>query len=202
MSLPEFNPEGLMARLAGLGSRGQLAFGAACCERLVPSYQAFSEDAGWGDGGMVRRALERIWRHLAGDSLAATEAMMLSADTEAMVPHADDFDSLYVSAAQDACFAICALYDFVLEASASHIVDVARFATDSVDLYVQEIEQMDPRDPLLEDKILAHHLMQRELAQQQQDIDAIAVAGTIDSTFLASLRTAWPWPHKGNLGLP
>ncbi|HJK90575.1 MAG TPA: hypothetical protein RMH85_26305 [Polyangiaceae bacterium LLY-WYZ-15_(1-7)] len=45
-----------------------------------------------------------------------------------------------------------------------------RFSTDSVDLIVQEQEEMDPRDPKRELRILEHPLMQQELVRQQRDL--------------------------------
>lgn len=191
-----------MARLGQLDARRQLTFGAACCERLLPNYEAFSQDACWGDATPLRHALDRIWAHLGGAVLAADEAGTALEACEAAVPDSEEHTSLYVTAAQDACFAVCALYDFVQDPQADHIADVARFAIDSVDLYVQEIERMHPDDPRLEHKITNHWLMQRELAQQESDLEAVCAASSMGSTLLAELRTSWPYPGKSNLDLP
>lgn len=48
MVLPAFNGEALMERLIRLDNKRQLAFGAVCCERLLPNYLAFQKNAGWG----------------------------------------------------------------------------------------------------------------------------------------------------------
>lgn len=191
----------LQARLQSLDVRRRLAFGAVCCERMLPNYEAFRRDAGWGDVAPLRQALDRIWHHLGGAPLAATEAAAALQACEAVVPDSEDHTSLYVAAAQDACFAVCALYDFVLGANAEHIVSVARFATDSVDLYVQEIEEMHPADPQLKQKIASHRLMQRELAQQACDLDTVTAAPAVDAGFLAALRNSWPHPGTSHLDL-
>jgi uncharacterized protein YjaG (DUF416 family) len=202
MRLPPYDYNTLRARLERLDERRQLAFGTVCCERLLPNYEAFSRDAGWGDVAPVRHALDRIWDYLGGATLAAKDADMALETCEAVVPDAEDHTSLYVTAAQDACFAVCALYDFILDPKSDHIADVTRFATDSVDLYVQEIEQMHPDDPQLEQKIAEHQLMQRELAQQERDLNAVSTAPSLDAAFLAALHHSWPHPGKSNLDLP
>ena len=202
MAIPPFDYDTLKAQLEHLDERRQLAFGAVCCERLLPNYEAFSRDAGWGDVAPLRHALDRIWDYLGGANLGAEEADAALEACEVVVPDSEDHASPYVTAAQDACFAVCALYDFVLDPQSDHIADVTRFATDSVDLYVQEIEQMRPDDPQLEQKIAGHQLMQRELAQQKRDLDAISAHPSVDATFLVVLRNSWPYPGKSNLDLP
>ena len=202
MAPPPYDHDALKARLEQLDERRQLAFGAVCCERLLPNYEAFSRDAGWGGVAPLRHALDRIWDYLGGTTLVAKDAETALEACEAVVPDSEDHTSLYVTAAQDACFSVCALYDFVLDPQTDHIADIARFATDSVDLYVQEIEQMRPNDPQLEQKIAGHHMMQRELAQQERDLKAVSAASSVDAAFLAGLRHSWPYPGKSNLDLP
>jgi uncharacterized protein YjaG (DUF416 family) len=48
MIMPAFNGAVLKEQLRRLDSKRQLAFGAVCCERLLPNYLAFQHDAGWG----------------------------------------------------------------------------------------------------------------------------------------------------------
>lgn len=201
MALLPYDHDALKARLEQLDERRQLAFGAACCERLLPNHAAFSRDAGWTHASPLRHALDRIWDYLGGAPLRTDEADTALEACEAVVPDSENHASLYVAAAQDACFAVCALYDFVLDPQADHIADAARFATDSVDLYVQEIERMRPDDPGLERKIAEHRLMQRELAQQDHDLRAVSTAPSVDPALLAGLRHSWPYPGKSNLDL-
>ena len=97
--------------------------------------------------------------------------------------------------------AVCCLLDYLIENDVDKVVQVAAYATDSVDLYVQEIEDMAPNDPLLEQKILKHHLMQRELKQQEKDLKAIEMASVLDQEFLGKLKISWNNDGKSNLDL-
>ena len=202
MVLPEFNAEFLKERLIKLDSKRQIAFGAICCERLLPNYLAFQKDAGWGDINPIRKALDLVWFYLNGETRNIQEIKDLTDSCESVAPSSDDFESLYVTSAQDACFAVCCLLDYLLENDVGKIVQVATYATDSVDLYVQEIENMAPNDPELEQKILTHQLMQKELTQQEENLKAIEQASALDSNFLAQLKASWNNNKKSNLNLP
>lgn len=107
-----------------------------------------------------------------------------------------------MTSAQDACFAVCGLLDYLLESDVDKIVQAATYATDSVDLYAQEIESMAPNDPQLEQKILTHRLMQRELAKQEEDLKAIELASSLNQEFLAQRKASWNNNGKSNLDLP
>lgn len=106
-----------------------------------------------------------------------------------------------MSFAQDACFSICGLLDFLLDPDTCKIVEVGAYATDSVDLYVQEIENMDSRAPDLERRILHHRLMQRELAKQREDLEIIARTSDLDAAFLAQLKNSWGNNGRSNIDL-
>lgn len=202
MSVAAFNGFALKNRLIVLDRNRQLAFGALCCERLFPNYLAFQHDSGWGDAALMRAALDCVWACLRDQPPSSEEIENITSSCEDAAPSSDDFDSLYVTAAQDACFAICALLDYLLESDIDKIVQAATYATDSVDLYVQEIENMAPNDPKLEQKILMHRLMQRELTQQEEDLKAIEVIPALTQEFLAERRASWNNNNKSNLDLP
>lgn len=203
MVLPAFNEKRLKDRLTRLDKKQQLAFGAVCSERLLPNYVAFQRDSGCGDIVPVRKALDFVWQFLGGRQYSAEELEEATIACELAAPNSDGSSSLYVTAAQDACFSICSLLDFVREGNADKLVQVATYATDSVDLYVQETENFAPSDPLLEDRILAHHLMQRELRQQAADLDMVEHAQSVSQgDFLTKLKSLWNNDGQSNLDQP
>ncbi|WP_097459090.1 DUF416 family protein [Mangrovitalea sediminis] len=195
------NQERLKRQLGVMDNRRKAAFGAACCERLLPNYAAFMEQANWGSLEPIRQGLDLVWLYVDQGLADNNNIMRAVVLCEEMAPHSDDFSFLLVTAAQDACFAVCALLDFLMEFDVEKVVQAAEYATDSIDLYVQEIESMPPNSPDLEQRILNHVLMQRELSQQQLDIEFIKNASTIGQEFSKRLRQLWPLPGQGNLGL-
>ena len=121
---------------------------------------------------------------------------------EDSAPESGEYDSLFVSAAQDASFADCSLLDCLIEKDARKIVQVAAFATDTVDLYVQEVENISSDDPELEMKILSHHLMQRELCRQKRGLDILEQESELNRDLLHALKKSCGSNGRGNLGLP
>lgn len=202
MIMPGFNSQQLREWLATLSKEKQLAFGAACCERLVPNYVLFQQDSGFGDVRPVRDALDLIWSFLEGRQVSENDINEATLACESAAPNSDISTSLFVTAAQDACFAICCLLDYLHENNVDKIVQVATYATDSVDLYVQEVEHLPPNDLQLEEKILAHPLMQRELVQQRIDLGAIEQASQLNHQFFSHLKALWKNDGRGNLDLP
>jgi uncharacterized protein YjaG (DUF416 family) len=200
--LPVFNCKTLKERLKKLDRKLQLAFGATCCERLLPNYLAFVKDTGWGDIKPIRHALDLIWLHLEEKTVNPQELNEMIALCESVAPDSDNFQSLYSTSAQDACFAVCALLDYLVKNDIDRIIQVATYATDSVDLYVQVIENMNPNSSDLEQKILEHRLMQRELSQQEKNLEYIEKARDIDLKFLYQLKNSWNNNGKSNLDLP
>lgn len=197
-----YDAAALRKKLDLMRDQQQLAFGASCCTRLLPNYLAFLNDTGWGDIKPLRESLALVWAFLEGQAYSAETVKQLTALCEVATPDSDDFTSLYVSFAQDACFSICGLLDFLLGSDAGKIVQAATYATDSVDLYVQEIENMDPNSPDLERRILAHPLMQRELQKQRENLESIAQAPILDASFLTQLRDSSNNKGRSNLDLP
>lgn len=160
MHKQKFSAEELRINLLRLDSDRMLVFGLLCAERMFPNYIAFQNESGWGDVSKVRDALVILLRAVSGQKPSFDDVVMAAEACELQAPSSDDFDSIFVTAAQDFCFSICCLMDFLNSPDVSKIVKVATYSTDSIDLYVQEAEKMRPDDPHLEEKILLHPLMQ------------------------------------------
>jgi len=201
MELKAFDSKATLTRVAQLDANRQLGFGALCAERLLPNYRAFNRESGWGDASPVRAALDFVWRRVFGDAVNQDELRRHVALCEAAAPESGEHASLFATAAQDACFSVCCLLDFMQQNDVGKIVQVATYATDSVDLYVQEIEQMDPADPELESRILNHPLMQRELQQQELDLREIERASSVEPTFWRERLSSWGQGGRSNLGI-
>ena len=169
-----YNEVGMQRVIAALETHQRLAFGAACCERSLPNYLAFSKEVGWGSMAPLRKALEITW--LACEGMHPPDELVreVLVGCEAVIPESEDFESLYTSSALDAAVSVCGLLDFLLTGDSDHVVSAARHSTDSIDLIVQERASMDPQDPDLEYKILVHPLMQQELRRQQRDLEDVS----------------------------
>lgn len=200
MLMQKFNVAELKLTLMRMDSRRMLAFGLLCVERMLPNYTAFHRESGWGDVLKLQDALAMVSRVVNGQAPDSKELDDLIDSCESQAPSSDDFDSLLVTAAQDFCFSVCCLLDFLNKADVDKIVQVASYSIDSVDLYVQEIEGMSSDDPSLESKILAHPLMQKELEYQNGDLDALSNTSELNEETINKLRSAHVGRELGTLG--
>ncbi len=160
--------------VTNLPHQHRIAFGALCCERLFGSYSAFVQDMDWGDEALLRRVIDLIWQ-LVQDPIVTDEVVRSAISAcEAGAPDADEFDSLYTGPAQNAVFAICSTLDYVLSHQVERLVQTSSFAIDTVDLFVQELEDMPTISPGLESRISDHSLMQREILRQMDDLQFLS----------------------------
>jgi uncharacterized protein len=198
---PVFNEARLLQHLEGLHPQSGLAFALSCAERLYPNYLAFVRAHAWGDSEAVRQALDLAWRALGPSPISAEERDTLLARCEAAAPDTEEFASGHVSAALDAACAACLLLEFLRDGDAGLVAQLAALCRDTVDMYVQELEQLAPPDPNLEERIHTHRLMQQELARQRADL-ALLREPPVAAEQLSALMSRWRAPQVSNIGLP
>jgi uncharacterized protein YjaG (DUF416 family) len=147
------------------------AFFCACAERFVPLYEAFCDLEQWGDPVLLRQTLDQAWAAVSGGPASALDARP---DILALTPHADDFDSIETTFAQDAA----ALVDAAAAAAGSGVVapDTVHAAFESLRTaatYAQTgyLDLGDtPEGAELERTIGDHPLIRTELALQEADL--------------------------------
>lgn len=175
-----------------------VAFMAYCCERMLPNYQSFFAQTSYGRINVLRTALDYIWTWVESDQLP-TDITGLTAACEQEAPDTSEFSSIYTSAALDVATAIAITLDALEKSLEEQLVDVASLARDSVDLYVQERANLDPNDPLLEEKILKSDLMQAELRAQRESILMLESLSETRDLAARHLREQWSNLKKGSL---
>jgi len=198
-----YSKEEVQRRLEALPSRSRVAFGLSCCERMLPNYVAFKREVKWGDEKPLRKALDESWRHVEGQTVDEFIVRQLLSNCEVVAPDSDDFSSLLTGPAQEACFSICCILDYVLQGNPERIAQASSFAVDTLDLYVSALLDGFDRTPHAifngkerDEQIRLHPLMQRELARQDADLKLLAT-----NPDLGSLKAQWRAPAKSNIDL-
>lgn len=167
-----FDEDRLRESLSGLEPWRQIAFMVLCCERMLPNYERFAAESGFGDVQPLREAVEAAWTWLESDRKAAGLAR-LRATVERQAPNTEEFASAFTSAALDAANAVATLLDAVERPDNAAPVEVACLARDTVDIYVQESGNLYPNRPDFEQQIQRHELMQAELLRQHDDLSEL-----------------------------
>lgn len=195
-----FDARALERALKKLPIEGQLAFLLSCAERLLPNYLSFQRRHSWGNATVLRAALDLGWHRLQGRTVTTDEINLSLERCEAATPDTEDFDSELVSSALDAANAAALVLEFLLESNVGKVVQCAELARDTVDMYVQELEDLDPNDAMLETTILNHPLMQQELQRQRTDLETLR--NTEWQQVPANLAHSWRNPSMSNIGMP
>lgn len=93
----------IIERVGRLSRPRQGVYFACCAERLLPAYEAFSSTSGWGRPEILRQALDHFWDQRPREPKDVADWL---AKTEEQTPHADDFDNLLATFAQDCCICV------------------------------------------------------------------------------------------------
>jgi len=170
----------------------QIAFAAALIERMLPNYQLFSTAADFGDAKVLRNQLDLIWQWLA-NSTGKENVLKINieaqlAKLELQTPDPDIFDFFGAYCALDACMALTALWQIMLnlqpkkltrkvppqEADVEDIQSISLLSYSSVNAYIElqltdgysESEQIDLA--VIAQEISQHALMEWEIAMQNE----------------------------------
>src|SRR5262249_35383805 len=136
----------LAARLGRLRRDHRIVFAASCCERLFPNYLAFYEAEGWGDPKILRSALDEVWSHALGKHLSIQRIPTLIQQTDRVIPDTEDFRCPFTSAALDAGTAIIVALQCAANGSADSSAEAAEYAVDTIDMYIQARDGLEPSD--------------------------------------------------------
>jgi len=145
----------------------QTAFAWLTCERLFRNYLYFYNITGFGDPSMIRAGIEYLSAHVLNDQIKISEIKDLLVQLEKNTPEPGNFDSWSASAALDTCSVLFESLNFLVDHLQKRLTTISTLAIDSVDMYIQEIENLDfSIDKDFQWKIDNHPLMKQEKAIQ------------------------------------
>jgi uncharacterized protein YjaG (DUF416 family) len=165
-----FEPEILRRRLGALSRWANLAFGVFLVERAVPNFFRFEAETGARGGAMLRGVQAKLWGLLEGNNAAAPFVGITAKSCECFAPDTELWDSPYTSAALDAISIACNVLDYADSERTELLVEAASLRRDSVDMFLQRVERVDPSAVDFEMRLLTHPLMQEELGYQEADL--------------------------------
>lgn len=182
--------------LSKLSPRLRVLFGILTSEKLYPNYVKFQELTGWGNQSVLTDVMIMLYHYVFskdGFDAAYLKEMMESLDD--VTPHTKNFDSILVSFALDACTSIYSTLNYIVTSDLEDIFAVASYPLDTVDMFIQEVENLDyNKDPLFEQKIENSPFMIREKARQRMLIEKLNLLTTneIESDIVEYLRESGP----------
>lgn len=181
--------------LIRLPREGCLLFAALTSERLYPNYVYFYNTFNWGNPKILEEAISVVFQFLISkDSIDRSEILTLIEEVDLITPNTEDFSEIYVSFALDACTSVYSTLNFILDQKLEHIIDVAVYARDTVDMFIQERDDINSFTIDIENKISNDPLMIREKKRQTDVIERMLDFKTfiVNDELIDSMRDKTP----------
>lgn len=191
-----------ITKLKGLNFTKQLAFAYLTCERLYPNYVYFSDNFHFGNPQVLREAIDLLCSNIFEPIPDKNTIRFQKKALNKNIPDTENFSTIFVSLALDACTAISDSLDFLFDKDFSRIQNIFTYATDTVSAYIQEIDNFNYNtDKNFQQKIESHPLMQREIMIQSGIISFLNSGKSFDYEDLQTLLTLQENNNKSNVDL-
>lgn len=192
MSIEQIN------QLQKLDFTKQLTFAYLTCERLYPNYVYFSENFHFGDSSVIRKAIDFLYNSIFEYHFNKKNIEVLIKRIDDVTPDTEDFSTIYVSSALDACTSVRDSLDFLIDKDFSRITYISSYAYDTVDMYVREIENINLSENF-EQRVAMHPLMKKEILTQQGIVTFLTQSGNIDAGDIDTLLHLQKNEGKSNI---
>lgn len=185
----------IKTKLLSLSEKGKVLFSVLTCEKLYPHYVAFEAKYKWGNSKLFADAISLTYEFLINSkAVSVDEIKDTLSKIDLATPDMDDFGSALSSFALNAATSTYSTLQYLLDGKIDHITDVVSYTLDTIDMFIQEKEDMSTLDPSREiqiendDFMLQEQQRERELINQLSKIGLDAITGDL----IASLRNSRP----------
>lgn len=180
-------------RLRVITSMQASLFYTCCAERFFPLYAAFSQAEKWGDALEVRRHLDLAWDAALQQNLDRKLAQAALDGLLCQTPHADDFESVETTFAQDECLLISSALGCAADIIDENAIPVdAAFEILRVAHCVESTGFLDlgdaPRAEAIAAEFTSGEPFLQEIGFQEEDLREILAAARIDRKLVSRLR--------------
>lgn len=174
--------------ILSLPNSHQAVLSALTCEKMLPSIVKFDQGEANQGQHLFEKSITAIFSFSLGFSADLEEYKILKDEVEAFWPDLDESQNEFASYAFDACLAMTEALNFVINKDSTHVINCITAATDTVDMYVQDISDLDPATPDLNSIIDANPVMITEVKRQRLIAESLAETPVISSSYINGLR--------------
>ncbi len=169
-----FDEPQLVRSLERLPLELRVVFAASCAERLISTYDSYSNRTGRGDTAALRGILNRLWDDLSGHRMTEGEVHAKIRACEDLHPREEDRPWVpEKDYAEDAVAAAAYALRCRENGSSQEAAWASRRAYEALDSYVIERHDPDLETDQGETQVLTDPLVQAELARQHRDLDEL-----------------------------
>ena len=167
-----YNEDLLIDKLEKLPTRLRVLYAATCTERLFPAYECYLEKSAKRVEHNLQALLQRLWLDVSGEAMSDSE--IENGIDKCMNEIQDINDSDWIDeAAEGAASSLCYALRCRKNGEAQEAAWATRVLYDTLDHFVINKEDIDINESGAEDRVLAHPLMQAELARQHRDLEEL-----------------------------
>jgi uncharacterized protein len=122
----------------------KLLFCLLLSDRLSENYVFFSERYNFGSIALLKGTIQNLFEELGKntDVEKVVDVENLILDIEEITPDTEDYASIYVSFALDACTSIISTLQYIYDKNDENVIDVALYSRDTVDMFIQERDNL------------------------------------------------------------
>jgi uncharacterized protein YjaG (DUF416 family) len=172
----KYDEQKTVRALSLLPAKLRSAFAAACAERLLPAYLAFSKQTGRGHPEWISSIADRLWQDLEGDEMSPEQVQEAARYCEQLVPGENQEPWSSVQAyADDAAAAMAYALRCRQNGDEQEAAWASRRAYEALDHFVISLND-DENGTVNEDRVLSHPLVQTELMRQERDLEELAAS--------------------------
>lgn len=176
----------LKSLILQLSREQKVIFAALTCEKMYPIYNIFSLSSKWGNARTYTEGIITLYNFVLNAPDKSYDEII--EDIELIMPDLDDFTGTAPSHALDACVALVEAVSFLVDYKDEHIINCSIAATDTVDMHVQIVRDLDQNDADLDNTINSDALMVNELQRQGRLISALKATNYFTQEKIAELR--------------
>jgi uncharacterized protein YjaG (DUF416 family) len=173
--------------ISHLTDKKKIIFCLLICEKLLPNYDFFFSKFNYGDPLSLQQIIAKLYENLF-KNIDDKNIGSYIASIESITPNTENFNTILVSFALDACTSILSTLFFILDKDIENIIDVATYARDTVDMYIQEKDNLSSNNKDLEILIEQDTFMQDEKNRQLNVIKYLNNSESIGIDDLENLR--------------
>jgi uncharacterized protein YjaG (DUF416 family) len=184
----QYDERELIEKLNRLSKPLRAVFAALCAERLLPAHAEYCKRVATRDPLALPTLLSRLWEDLDGDPMSPAQlAAAIDTCTE-LIPREDEEPWIDLQPyAEDAGAAVAYALRTRITGASQEAAWAARRAYEAMDHSVISREGVEANSAGEEARVLAHPLVQAELARQQRDLEDLDKTGK-ERELISSLR--------------
>lgn len=181
------NSNMIQQKLLLINDEKKIIFSLLICEKLLPNYVYFSKKYSYGNPSELNNIISILYYNLL-KKIKDPYIDNYIDSVEAITPDTEDYSTILVSFALDACTSILSTLYFLQDKKIENILDVSTYATDTVDMFVQELDDLYVSNPNLELLIEEDSFMQNEIKRQANVIDYLNSIESVTKRDLEVMR--------------